>query len=298
MNIKNAISSFLTYTPKTEYEFDILENKNETSQDTVDEKSTPNEQPQKIEKSLSENLKYLQTTYNTLINSDIVIREFTLNARNKQYDAFLLYIDGMIDSNLLNDFVLKPLMARSENTLYEGSYKKVISESVTNNVTIRKIEKFNITEYLQKCLIPQNSVKQVDSFEQIISGVNSGNCALFVDTLNLAFDIEVKGFKQRSIDSPNNEVVVKGSQEAFVENIRTNTSILRRIINNENLIIENINIGEVSKTKCGICYMQNITNSDLVAETKYRINNLAIDALLTSGELEQLISDENELRNS
>ena len=39
------------------------------------------------------------------------------------------------------------------------------------------------------------------------NGINSGNCVLFVDTLNLAFDIEVKGFKQRSVDKPNNEIV-------------------------------------------------------------------------------------------
>ena len=30
---------------------------------------------------------------------------------------------------------------------------------------------------------------------------------MFIDTLDQAFDIEVKGFKQRSIDTPNNEVV-------------------------------------------------------------------------------------------
>ena len=42
----------------------------------------------------------------------------------------------------------------------------------------------------------------------------------------------------RGISPPNNETVIRGSQEAFVENIRTNTSMLRRIINNENLVIE------------------------------------------------------------
>ena len=47
-----------------------------------------------------------------------------------------------------------------------------------------------------------------------------------------------------------------------------------------------------------ICYIQNIANDDLVAEVKYRVNNLGIDSLLSAGELEQLISDENELRNS
>ena len=38
--------------------------------------------------SLSINLDFLKVKYNTLINSDISIREFTLNARNKQYNAF------------------------------------------------------------------------------------------------------------------------------------------------------------------------------------------------------------------
>lgn len=122
-----------------------------------------------------------------------------------------------------------------------------------------------------------------------------GNCALFVDTLNLAFDIEVKGFKQRSIDKPENEVIVKGPHEAFVENIRTNTSLIRRIVNNENLIIENLEVGKITKTKCAVCYIKNITNSDLVNEVKYRLNNLEVDSLLSAGELEQLISDSNAL---
>lgn len=116
-----------------------------------------------------------------------------------------------------------------------------------------------------------------------------------MDTLSIAFDIEVKGFQQRSIDKPSNETVIKGPHEAFVENIRTNTSLIRRIINNENLIIENIEVGKITKTKCAVCYMSNITNSDLVNEVKYRLNNLEVDSILSAGELEQLIVDSNNL---
>ena len=101
-----------------------------------------------------------------------------------------------------------------------------------------------------------------------------GNCVLFIDTLDQAFDIEVKGFKQRNIDTPNNEVVIKGPNEAFVENIRTNTSILRRIVNNENLIIENIEVGKITKTKCAVCYIQDFTNQDLINEVKYRLKKI------------------------
>ena len=113
--------------------------------------------------------------------------------------------------------------------------------------------------------------------------------------MQVAFDIEVKGFKQRSVDKPSNEIVVKGPHEAFVENIRINTSLIRRIVNYEDLVIENLVVGKITKTKCAICYLSDITNDDLIAEVKYRINNLDIDSLLSSGQLEQLISDKSSL---
>ena len=193
-----------------------------------------------------------------------------------------MYVDGLVDTNIMNDFVLKPLMLRTTSNLYDKDQNKVTEDTVLNNAVVKRIKKFNIVDYLKKCLMPQNSVNTIDTFSKVYEGVNSGNCVLFIDTINQAFDIEVKGFKQRSINSPTNEVVIKGSQEAFVESLRTNTSILRRIINNENLIIENMEVGKITKTRCGLCYMQNVTNADLVAEVKYRINNLAIDSLVSS----------------
>lgn len=286
MNFKD----FFTYMPPTKYNFDILEKDNISQNDL----NNDNNQKTNIFPSLDVNLEYVKSKYNTLINSDILIREFTINARNKQYKAFLLYIDGMVDSELMNNFVIKPLMMRNKNNLYNGDQSKVIAEAVTNNITVRKVKKFDMVEYLFNCLIPQNTVEKVEDFEKLFSDINAGNCGLFVDTINIAFDIDIKGFQQRSIDSPNNEIVIKGSQEAFVENLRTNTSLLRRIVNNENLIIENVEVGKVTKTKCAVCYLQNITNLDLVAEVKYRLNNLAIDSLLSAGQLEQLISDSNE----
>ena len=69
--------------------------------------------------------------------------------------------------------------------------------------------------------------------------------------------------------------------------------MLRRLVNNENLIIENVEVGNITETKCAVCYMKNITNPDLVGEVKYRLSNLEVDSLLSAGELEQLIADSN-----
>ena len=292
MDLKNIINQ-LAWKSENKYNFSIPE---------VEEKANTNYIPdnnlnlsKNIFTSISSNLDYIKTRFNTMINSDIIIREFMLSARNKQYKAFLLFIDGMVDSNLINDFILKPLMLKNAANSFNGDQDRIISESVTNNVTIRKVKKFDLVEYVSNCLLPQNSVSKETEFDSIISGVNSGNCALFIDTLNIAFNIEVKGFKQRSIDSPNNEIIIKGPQEAFVENLRTNTSLLRRIVNSEKLIIENIEVGDITKTKCAVCYLENIANDDLVAEVKYRMNNLEVDSVLSSGQLEQLIIDDNKL---
>ena len=246
---------------------------------------------EKIFPSIDVNMEYIKVKYNLLINSDIVLREFTLTARNKQYKAFLLFIDGMINMDLVNNYVLKPLMLKNAANSFDGNQNQVISEAVTNNITVRKVKRFDLKDYILNCLLPQNTVKTKTDFKDIFSSVNIGNCALFIDTLNLAFDIDVKGFQTRSISKPENEVVIRGPQEAFVENIRVNTSLIRRIVNNENLIIENFKIGKVSQTNCVLCYMKNIANDDLVAEAKYRLNNINIDYLISSGQLEQLLED-------
>lgn len=227
-----------------------------------------------------------------MINSDINIREFTLVAKNKNYKAFLLYIDGMIDSKTINDFVLEPLMLRNKSNTCLSDNKKDFSIAIASNISIKKRAKnFDLEDFIYNSLIPQNSISKETEFSKIISDVNSGNCVLFIDTLSIAFSIDVKGFKARSVSTPNNEIVVRGSQEAFVESIRVNTSLIRRIINNENLVIENTDVGKVTRTKVAICYMKNIANDNLIAEVKYRINNLLVDSVISSGELEQLIQD-------
>lgn len=250
----------------------------------------------KLSTSISENQKYLEKVYSTKLSTDIVIRNFNVLAQNVRYKAFLIFIDGMVDSNLINDFILQPLMLRNNANSYDGKQKKLVSEDIINNVKIKnyenkKISKSNLTSFVYDNLLPQNSVKKIEEFSDVFSGVNMGNCVLFIDTVEEAYDIDVKGFKQRSIEAPTNEVVVRGSQESFVENLRTNTSILRRLINNENLVLESIKVGKVTKTNVCIGYIKGITNKKLVAEVRYRINNLDIDYLISSGQLEQLIQD-------
>lgn len=293
-NLKELFSNIFLYRePQDTYEFSLPESGNEGNAKQNTKNISPDDEDntkQNIYKALSVNIDYIKVKYNTLINSDIKLREFKLNIKGKEYNAILLFIDGMIDSESINNFILRPLMSKNSNSTNKNN-----PSVITNNITVRRVKKFNLEDYIYDTLVPQNTMEKVNTFEDAFSSVNIGDCALFVDTLSIAFTIDVKGYESRSVSEPKNEIVVRGSQEAFVEKLRTNTSMLRRLISNENLIIENATAGKVSKTKIAICYMKDIANNDLVAEVKYRINNLNVDTIISSGQLEQLIQDDSSL---
>lgn len=177
MKLNQLLKSILTYTPPEEYSFSMTEYQNQNTQES-NFSGNSSKNPKEIFSSLSVNLEYMKTKYNLLINSDVVLREFTLNARGKQYNSFLVYIDGMVNSEIMDKFILEPLMMRNKNNLYEGSQNKVISEAVANNITVRKVKKFDLASYIMSCLMPQNSVKQVSKFEEAISGINSRKLCL------------------------------------------------------------------------------------------------------------------------
>lgn len=258
------ILDFFKYKPKTVYNFTIPDVPNNLPKE---EDPSPN-----IFEELNQNLNYLKDKYSLIINSDIVTKEFNLRIQNKDYKALIIFIDGMVDTNSINDFILKPIMLKNS----------ILMKNLNPRTINLKKNEINLENFLYESLIPQNTIKKIKKFDELLMLVNSGFTGLFVDTLDTAFCIEARNLKSRSVSPPQNESVVKGSQEGFIENIRVNTSLVRKIVNNENLIIEEVNVGKISQTKVAILYMKNITNDDLVSEVKYRINNLDLDYLTSS----------------
>lgn len=244
MKFFENLMNFLKFKESEDYDFVLPDA--DASQDSQTTNNSPELDPLKnvnenVYTSIDVNLEYVKAKYNTLINSDIKLRKFFVNAKNKQYNAFLLYIDGMIDTKSINKFVIEPLMLKnSSNT--NTSEPNVVSTAVTNNAVVRRVKKFNLIDYISECLVPQNDVSTSTKFKDIFQKVNAGISALFIDTIDTVFLIDAKGFEKRSITPPKNEIVIRGPQEGFVESIRTNTSLLRRFINNENFIIEDMSV--------------------------------------------------------
>lgn len=293
MKILDKIMNLISYKDTKSYHFvlpEVEQDETPRSANDAENKQEDKTADDKVFPSLNVNKDYLKKKFNFDLNSDIKLREFAINIRGKQYSSFLFYIEGMIDSNSINNFVIKPLMLKNFSNLSPET-PEIVTTAVTNNVTVRRVKKFNPVSYILECLVPQNDVTTETNFQNIIPKVNAGVSVLFIDTISTAFLIDAKGFEKRSVSPPDNENIIRGSQEGFIESLRTNTTLLRRIVNNEEFIIEEMSVGEISHTQVAICYLKNVANASLVKEVRYRITNIGVDYLISSGQLEQMIED-------
>jgi len=245
--------------------------KGDKDENSKKEKKDSKNQRGDISKKISENLDYIKKVYSIPTNGDIILREFDITVKDSTVSAFAIFIDGLTDRMVINHAILQPLMMLS-NLDIKGNPNE-------------------LGEYIKKHLLPQGQLKISNTFEKVISEVNFGGCAVFIDGLDVAFTADVKGWEHRGVERPNTELVIRGPQEGFTEVLRVNTALVRKILKDEDLIVEDIEIGKRSKTPCSMLYIRDIANEKLVNEVRRRLKSIKIDYLQDSGELEQLIED-------
>jgi spore germination protein KA len=215
---------------------------------------------------LQRNVSYIKGLFQA--SSDIVFRSFSIG-KNLEVNAFLVAIDGLHDKIAVNENVLKPLM----------------------NLDFRNFEGTDLLTYIEKSVLTIGSIKKENSMEKSVALLMKGDPLLFVDGLNGIYVLGTRGWEMRSIEEPVTEVSVRGSREGFVETLRTNTSMLRRIIHDPKLQIEQTLLGEITQTDVAIAYMDGIASPEIVLEVKKRLQRIKIDAVLESGYIEAYIED-------
>ncbi|HOJ10036.1 MAG TPA: spore germination protein [Clostridiales bacterium] len=233
-----------------------------------DSQSTAN--IKKVSPKLYTNLKKIQDEFISNKNSDIIIRQFKIG---KQINAFITFIDGMADRETINNFILRQLMLPE---LFQGLSNEECS-----------------IEYIEDNVLAVHDTKREKNYEMIIRQILNGLTALFVDGCNECILFETRGYEKRGVERPSTENVIRGSQEGFNENLRTNITLIRRIIKNSHLVTEVLPVGRENNSHCGILYIDGITNPRIVNEVKRRIKSLDIDYVHGDGMIEQLIEDDS-----
>src|SRR5699024_7691556 len=119
----------------------------------------------------------------------------------------------------------------------------------------------------------------------VTSAVMEGRTVVFIEGVEEAVLMDTRGFEHRSITEPQTEKAVRGPQEAFIENLRTNITLLRRILHTEDLVCEMRDAGGDNGIRLALLYREGVTNITLVEEVKRRLARINTRTVIGMGVL-------------
>ena len=187
-----------------------------------------------------------------VFSDDLIIRHFAVAT----VPCLVVFLDGAVDKKMLDHDVLMPLSSLDS---LEKPYVKTIENS---------------TFYAEGL-----SVVPVANMPEKIA---DGDVALIFENSEDAFVFSVRNTEKRSVAEPPTESVMKGPREGFIEEIKTNLSLLRRRIKSPALCVKMLKVGRFSSTSVAVLHIDGVAEDRIVSEIIDKINSIDIDGVIDS----------------
>ncbi|MFJ8234284.1 spore germination protein [Ureibacillus sp. NPDC094379] len=174
----------------------------------------------------------------------------------------ILYFENLIESNFLNEHILKYLQDTNRDE----------PESISENLSIPGVELATDLNKTVNSMLNGAVCIHLNGHSQIVLG-------------------KIPARESRGLSAPENESQVIGSQVGFNENLSTTISLIRRYIVNPNLANEKFRLGKQTNTSVSLLYIEGIAATEHVNTVRQRLSNLSIADLIDSASLIELIED-------
>jgi spore germination protein KA len=233
---------------------DNQQSQNEVAQKQDNQEEKQDKQEEKTPAKLEEIEEFIKKLFHN--SPDLEIQKIDTT----KGQAMIAYIDGLVNKDLIDRDIILPIKSKK----FDGDIYTAIK------VIYNEVDDINIC----------------------IQNVLQGNVALFYENnKNILVIEEFKQWDKRQVDEPDAEVVIRGPKEGFNENLRTNTSLIRRRIKTPDLVFEKMILGKRTNTIINIVYIEGIVNQDVLKELKRRLAKISTDSILESGQIEQYIEE-------
>lgn len=228
---------------------------------------------------------------------DALIAGMSESARHDldAYSADLDVVRAVLDSRIGDhgDLDLRPLVAGPQGTT------RVLIAAMAQNIDQQRLEQGLIGPILQATEPPATWDRQVfrladirrrNGWQSILDDLMDDRAVVFVESLPFALSADVAKPRQRDIDRPNEEISLRGSQEAFNEVLSTQIGQLRRRFPEPDLTVERLRLG-TNRTPVAIVYLRGLTNDRLIATVKERLGPVSLAPVLSGAQVAGAIRD-------
>ena len=198
----------------------------------------------------SSNLAKLKAAMRSDESFDLVQRNLVINSRK----AALFFIDGFIKDDIIEKIL-------------EFFYKNLTDEN------------FSSARYFSHSAVPYVEVEISDDIKKISVNVLSGFAALLIEGFDKVILLDTRTYPQRSTAEPDNDKVLMGSHDGFVETLILNTALIRRRIRTPDLTVKAFQIGSQSQTDIALVYMNSKVDKAFLKKLTARINQIDVPSL-------------------
>lgn len=196
------------------------------------------------------NLQIISDALRSEQSFDLIKRDLIIADRK----AALFFIDG-----LLKDDITEKIL--------EFFYKNVKSEN------------FKSALYFSQSAVPYVEVEVSAELKKVCTDVLSGISALIIEDFTEVILLDTRTYPQRSTSEPDNDKVLRGSRDGFVETLINNTALIRRRIRDTNLTVKAYSVGTQSHTDIAVIYMENRVDKKLLANLDKRLKAIDVPSL-------------------
>ncbi len=186
---------------------------------------------------------------------DLVGRDIKIEKRN----AKIYFVDGFCKDDLMEK-VMSYFMKADEKTMKGCKTTRDFA-----NIYIPYVE--------------TDVHSDVDNF---VKSVLSGGIGMLVEGFSEAIIIDARTYPARSVDEPENDRVLRGPHDGFVETLVFNTALIRRRIRDTDLTMEIHSVGKKSKTDVCVCFMQGKVNQKMLDTLRSKLDSISINSLSMS----------------
>ena len=212
-------------------------------------------------------IKQLQTELGH--SSDVKTRLF--KGKNHQFSGCLIYIEGIVDTSMIQEYVVDPLVNKYLNEdLSESEFVTTVMEAVIESVGVETIE-----------------------LSQAINNILDGSTVVLFHHIDQMISIDTSKWQERAISNPKGQRALQGPDIGFTESRQGNVALVRKIVKNHSLRIETESYGKITHTSLSLLYLESKVDRAILDEIKAKLLQISMDSILDSNYISEYLTKES-----
>jgi len=202
------------------------------------------------------------------------------------YKENVAYLDRIFCVKENFDIIKKPLtIGTDELTLYyiDGFVKDVVmGKMMIYFLSLKGLGKPNAdaAEHFLNAHVPYVETDICESVDSMTQMMLSGAVVMLGSSFgDKAILIDARTYPARETSEPQNDRVMLGARDGFVETLIFNTALIRRRIRDTALTMQYLTVGEKSRTDVVLCYMKDRADMKFVGQISDKLKSIRTEAL-------------------